>query len=126
MVESYDALVDLLEAIGHILQRLDIYTEIPPTPAIDELVVKIMAELLSALGLATRGLKQGRPSESFLATYFILSNSAQRRRIPTRDFWRGQAYRSGPPKAGSAHTGRGSNDCSRDSQSCLRSCPRHE
>ena len=49
MVDSYDALVDLLEAIGHILKRLDVYTEISPTPAMDELVVKIMAELLSTL-----------------------------------------------------------------------------
>jgi len=64
MVDSYDALVDLLEVIGNILKRLDVYTETSPTPAMDELVVKIMAELLSALGLATRELKQGRPSES--------------------------------------------------------------
>jgi len=49
VVDSYDALVDLLEAIGHILKRLDVYTEISPTPAMDELVVKIMAELLSTL-----------------------------------------------------------------------------
>jgi hypothetical protein len=56
---SYDAIVDLLESIKRILGRLNIYTQVPPTPSIDELVVKIMAELLSTLALATKELKQG-------------------------------------------------------------------
>jgi hypothetical protein len=75
MVDSYDALVDLVEGIGHFLKRLNIYTEIPPTPAMDELVVKTMMELLSALAFATNEFKQGRSSESILAD--ILYNSAQ-------------------------------------------------
>ncbi len=33
----------------------------------DKMVIKIMAELLSTLALATRELKQGRPSECVLA-----------------------------------------------------------
>jgi len=60
---SYEALLDLLESIEHVLSRLRIYTQIPPTPAMDEMVVKIMAELLSALALATKELKHGRSSE---------------------------------------------------------------
>jgi len=67
VVDSYDALVDLLEVIEHFLKLLDIYTEVPPTPAMDELAVKIMMELLSTLALATKELKQGRSSESVLA-----------------------------------------------------------
>jgi len=67
MIDSYDALLDLLESIAHFLRRLDIYTKIPPTPAMDEIVVKIMVELVSTLALATKELKQGRPSESVLA-----------------------------------------------------------
>jgi hypothetical protein len=67
VMDSYDALVDLLEAIEHFLKRLDIYMEIPSTPDMDEIVVKIMAELLSTLGLATKELKRGRSSESLLA-----------------------------------------------------------
>jgi len=67
MVDSYDALVDLLEAIEHFLKLLDIYTEVPPTPAMDELAAKIMVEFLSTLALATRELKQGRSSEPVLA-----------------------------------------------------------
>ena len=123
VVDSYNALVHLLEAIEHILKYLDIYTKIPPTPAMDELVVKIMVEVLSTIALATKELKQGRLSESVLAD--IVYNSAQRRGIHTRNFWR-QGYRSSPTKARSAHPLRDSSYCSEDSQSCLWSCPRHE
>jgi len=114
VVDSYDGLVDLLEAIEHFLKRLDIYTELPPTPTMDELVVKIMVELLSTVALATKELKQGS-SESVLAD--VLYSSAQCRGIRTRDIWRRQleAYRSTPTEAGSAHPRRGSNDCSGDS-----------
>ena len=79
MVDSYDTLVDLLEAIEHFLKLLDIYAEVPPTSALDELAVKIMVELLSTLALATKELKQGRSSE-FVFTD-ILYNSAQSRGI---------------------------------------------
>jgi len=64
MNASYDALVDLLESIEHFLMRLDIYTNIPHTPALDEMVVKIIVELLSTLALVTKELKQGRTSKS--------------------------------------------------------------
>jgi len=63
---TFDPLVDLLESIEHFLSRLDIYTRIPPTPVMDDVVVKIMMELLSTLALATNELKQGRASESVL------------------------------------------------------------
>jgi hypothetical protein len=64
---SYDALLELLESVEHLLKPLDIYTQIPHTPAIDETVANIMVEILSALALATKELKQGRSSESILA-----------------------------------------------------------
>jgi hypothetical protein len=65
MNSGHDALVELLESIEHFLKRLDIYTRIPSTPAMDDIVFKIMAELLSTLALATKELKQGRPSEFY-------------------------------------------------------------
>ena len=65
--DTYDGLLELLQSIEHFLKRLDVYTKIPPTPAMDEMVVKIMVELLSTLALATKEVKQGRPSESLLA-----------------------------------------------------------
>ncbi|KAH8992857.1 hypothetical protein EDB86DRAFT_1424300 [Lactarius hatsudake] len=57
---SYDALVDLFESTENFLRRLDIYTKIPPTTAMTEIVVKILVELLSTLALATQQVKQGR------------------------------------------------------------------
>lgn len=63
---SYDALVDLLESIECFLWRLDIYTQIPHSTAMDEIVVKIMAEVLSILAQVTKELKQGQWSEFFL------------------------------------------------------------
>ena len=61
---SYDALVELFEAIERFLSRLDIYTRIPLTPAITDVVIKILVEVLSTLAMATRQVKQGRLSES--------------------------------------------------------------
>jgi hypothetical protein len=66
-----DVLVDLIESIEHFLKRLDIYNEGPPAPAMTEIVVKIMVELLSALALATKQITQGRPSESAFVDVFI-------------------------------------------------------
>jgi hypothetical protein len=66
IIPSYAAFIDLLESIEHFLNRLDIYTRIPPTPAMDEMVIKIMVELLSTLALATKELNQGRSSKSIL------------------------------------------------------------
>ncbi|KAH9083702.1 hypothetical protein EDB83DRAFT_38370 [Lactarius deliciosus] len=57
---SYDALVDLFESTENFLRRLDIYTKIPSTEAMTEIIVKILVELLSTLALATQQVKQGR------------------------------------------------------------------
>ncbi len=58
-----EAVVELLESIEHFLKRLDIYTKVTPTEAMTEMVVKILVELLSTLALATKQIRQGRPSE---------------------------------------------------------------
>src|SRR5579863_8215890 len=53
--ESHDALVEAFECIEGFLRRLMIYTEIKhPTPVMTEVVIKIMAELISVLALATK------------------------------------------------------------------------
>ena len=58
-VQSYDVL-ELLERLGNFLQRLEIYTRIPSTTMMTDIVVKIMVEVLSVLALATKQIKQGR------------------------------------------------------------------
>jgi hypothetical protein len=55
--------VDLFECLGNFLKRLEIYTTIPPTPMMTNIIVKIMAELLSVLALATKQINQGRFSK---------------------------------------------------------------
>ncbi|KAH9018559.1 hypothetical protein EDB85DRAFT_2279295 [Lactarius pseudohatsudake] len=57
---SYDALSDLFECLANFLKRLRIYTDLPLTPEMTEISVKIMVELLSVLALATKQIKQGR------------------------------------------------------------------
>jgi hypothetical protein len=39
--------------------------ESPPTVAMTEILVKILVELLSTLALATKEVKQGKPSQSY-------------------------------------------------------------
>ena len=64
---SYDALVELFECLGGFLKRLRIYTDLPLTPLMMEMSVKIMVELLSVLALATKQIKQGRFSKWIIA-----------------------------------------------------------
>jgi uncharacterized membrane protein len=63
---SYDALIDIFEYIDNFLRRLMIYSEIKPTLAMTEVIIKIMVELLSVLALATTQISQGKLSKSSL------------------------------------------------------------
>ena len=56
----------MLESIGHFLNRLEIYTEIPPSEDMNEMIVKILVELLSTLALTTKETKRGKLSESII------------------------------------------------------------
>ena len=48
------------------MKRLEIYTEIPPSPIMTEIIVKIIVELLSVLSLATKQIRKGRISKSIM------------------------------------------------------------
>ena len=67
---SYDALLELFERLGNFLKRLEIYTTIPPTTIMMDIIVKIMVEVLSVLALATKEIKQGRFSECTITYTF--------------------------------------------------------
>jgi hypothetical protein len=69
MRASYDALVDIFASFENFLSRLDVYAGIPPTPALTNVLVKIITELISTLALATKQVKQGRFSEFNLVCY---------------------------------------------------------
>jgi len=68
----------LFESIERFLSRLDIYTRIPLTPAISDVVIKILVEVLSTLAMATRQVKQGRLSKSHPLGVVLILNAAQR------------------------------------------------
>ena len=66
VLDDYDTLADLLESVEQLLNRLDIYTTIPPTDSITEVIIKILVDLLSILALTTKQVQQGKLSESAL------------------------------------------------------------
>ena len=47
-------------------QRLEIYTNVSRTPGMMDIIVKIMVEVLSILGIATKEMKESRTSEQFV------------------------------------------------------------
>ena len=88
VTDSYDTLIDLLESIEHFLSRLEIYTKIPPTHGMTEIVVKILVELLSTLALVTKQIKQGRSSESVFWELLSYLTGRQRSEICQEASWR--------------------------------------
>jgi hypothetical protein len=60
---SQDTLIDVFERIERFFHRLDVYTGLPPTNEMTDLIIQIMVEVLSILGLATKQIKQGRMSK---------------------------------------------------------------
>ncbi|KAI9447180.1 hypothetical protein BJY52DRAFT_1177107 [Lactarius psammicola] len=57
---SQDALVDLFGRLEYFFKRLEQYIEVRPTAAMTDIIVKIMAEVLSILGIVTKEVGQGR------------------------------------------------------------------
>ena len=62
--DDYDALIELFEHFKRYLHRLQVLTTI--SPALGNILVEIMVELLGVLALTTRQIYQGRFSESVL------------------------------------------------------------
>ncbi|KAI0248620.1 hypothetical protein BJV78DRAFT_1363407 [Lactifluus subvellereus] len=63
---SQGALVDLIEQIVNFSRCLESYTEVKPTPpAMSEIIVKIMAQVLSTLAIATKESKRRQRTQFF-------------------------------------------------------------
>ena len=75
---GYDALVDLFESVARFFRRLAIYTQIPHTTALDDVLTRILMELLSTFAQATEVLEHGRSSKSILVDVLKLLNGMQR------------------------------------------------
>ena len=56
-------LIEIFVRIENFFKRLESYTEVPPTDAMTNVIVKIMTEVLSILAIATKEIKEGRSSE---------------------------------------------------------------
>jgi hypothetical protein len=56
-------LIDIFVRIEGFFKRLESYTEVRPTAAMTDVIVKIIIEVLSILAIATKEIKQGRSSE---------------------------------------------------------------
>ncbi len=85
---SQDNLIDILERMENFFQRLDIYTRVSPPREMIDMIVKIMVEVLSILGIATKEMKQGRISMSFLYNRLLLIKKVVRK-IPEEADWKG-------------------------------------
>ena len=59
---SEEALAELFERIENFFKRLESYTEVSPTSAMADIIVKIMVEVLNIFAIATKEMKQGRTS----------------------------------------------------------------
>ncbi|KAI0284495.1 hypothetical protein BC826DRAFT_1055924, partial [Russula brevipes] len=57
---SHDTLINIFEQIENFFRRLEVYMEVSPTPEMTDMIVKIMAEVLSILALATKEIRHGR------------------------------------------------------------------
>ncbi|KAH9178009.1 hypothetical protein EDB89DRAFT_1844211, partial [Lactarius sanguifluus] len=57
---SQNALVDLFGRMEYFFKRLEKYIEVRPTAAMTDIIVNIMAEVLSILGMVTKEVRQGR------------------------------------------------------------------
>jgi hypothetical protein len=71
---SRDKLTDLFSRIECFFRRLEIYTGITPTVAMRDIIVEIMVEVVTILGIATKELKRGRMSESISLRLSILDS----------------------------------------------------
>ena len=69
---SHETLLDIFGRVEMFFRRLEMYTEVPLTTEMTEVIIEIMAEVLSIIGIATKEIKQGLTSESFVNKYAIV------------------------------------------------------
>src|SRR6202012_734152 len=67
---SKDALIDLFCRMEYFFKRLEAYIKVRPTAAMRDIIVKIMVEVISILGIVTKEIRQGRTSMCFPVDIF--------------------------------------------------------
>jgi hypothetical protein len=74
--EDQGALVEIFKQMENFFRRLEVYTEVQPTPGMKDIMVKIMVEVLDILGMTTKEIKQSQASELSLHITFLLAHIA--------------------------------------------------
>jgi hypothetical protein len=74
VIASQDALIDIFGRIGTFFRRLESYTEVPVTSAMEDMAGRIIVEVLGIFTIVTREIKQGRASESIRDSTFLVAN----------------------------------------------------
>src|ERR1700761_3152825 len=64
--DGQDALLDLFGRMEFFFIRLEKYIHVRPSAAMTDVIVKIMVEVITILGVVTKEVGQGRTSTSFL------------------------------------------------------------
>ena len=75
-------------------RRVEVYTKVQPTTEMMNIVIHIMVEVLSILGIATKEAKQGRISKYSAYKYVAVGSSISRKNCEEddrRDRYRGCA-----------------------------------
>jgi len=92
---SHDVLVDLFERIQLFLKRLGVHTRISPTKDMVEILVKIMAEVISILSIATKEMQQSRTSRLLLRDIlnYHLTALVFNQKFISRSYWEGRISR---------------------------------
>ena len=89
-------LVQLFERIESFFKRIKTYTEVPPTPDLIDALAKIMAEVLSILAVATKGIKRKQWSRSIFCDNLLLVKFDQKL---TSNTWRERTILGTPYKS---------------------------
>jgi len=58
-----EALINVFIRVQYYFKRLEIYTNVPATDAMRNMMVDIMVEVISFLAIATKEVKRGRASQ---------------------------------------------------------------
>ena len=58
-----DTLIEIFERIEMFFRRLEVYTDVPATKEMTDIIVQILVEVLSILGIATKKIKESRMSK---------------------------------------------------------------
>jgi hypothetical protein len=69
---NQDKLAELFNRIGYFFRRLEIYTKVPPTTAMTDIIVEIMVKVIMILGIATKETQRGRLSEFIPSIFTVL------------------------------------------------------